>query len=709
MGRPQIRVGRVFSRREFMSFSALAAASLLAACGGGNLPSPVASTAPQSSALPGAPTAAAAASAAPSTAASTAPAPSAAASGASAAPVGSTQYKEAPILADRVKANTLPPVAQRLPKNPVVVKPVERIGKYGGTWRTSIINPADQVWIDRTTGYENLVRWDPEWKEIVPNVVESYQANATFTEFTFKIREGIRWSDGQPYTSDDVIFWWEDIALDKEVSPTGVPIYMKLGTKNPVVEKVDQYTFKVKYETPNGLFMTQLCTAGSNGFTRHPKHYLQQFHQKYNKTNLDQLVKDNNAQTWVQLFQAKGTAIPGTPNDARYFNKDLPLLHAWILTTNFASGGTRLVAERNPFYFKVDPEGNQLPYLDRVTYEIIADREAMVLKALNGEFDMQDRTIATLPNKPVFVENQQKGQYRFFETIGSGMNTCVITLNLTHNDPVKRQIFQNKDFRIGLSHAINRQEIIDVIYVSQGEPWQAAPRKEAPFFNEKLAKQYTEFDLVKANAALDKAFPQKNAQGLRLGPNGQPISFIVEVTADQTDRVDTLNLVKAMWQKVGVEMNVKPEDRALLYTRKDANEHDAVVWAGDGGLKDVLVEMRYYFPFTFESNFAQAWTAWYNPQGNSRVKAEEPPAEAKKQMELYEQLKATGDEAKQNEVVKQILNIAQEQFYCIGIALPPNGYGIVKNNFRNVPTKMFATGGPYQNPAPTNPCQYFIQ
>ncbi len=188
----------------------------------------------------------------------------------------------------------------------------------------------------------------------------------------------------------------------------------------------------------------------------------------------------------------------------------------------------------------------------------------MVLKATNGEIDMQDRHINTLNNKAVFTDNMQKGGYHFFETIPSNMNQAAITLNLTHKDPVK-QLFQNKDFRIGLSHAINRQEIIDVVFVSQGEPWQLAPRKETPWFNERLAKQYTEYDVKKANAHLDKVAPQKDGEGFRLGPDGKRISFTVEVTAGAPGAEAApaaLEPGPGPLAQGRIEMQVKNEDRA---------------------------------------------------------------------------------------------------------------------------------------------------
>lgn len=619
-------------------------------------------------------------------------------------PPASGNYKEAPQFAALVKDNKLPAVNQRLPEKPLVLKG-EQIGKYGGTWRTGLLGGQDTAWMTRTIGNENLVKWDVEWKQVIPNVAESFEASADATTFTFKLRKGMKWSDGKPYTADDIVFWYE-YNTNKELNPSGLPGWMKAQNKDGKVEKVDDYTVKFVFPAPNGLFLQRLATPDGQGAAGHPKHYCSQFHKDYNKTNLDQLVAEAKAENWVKLYQLKCTGVPGTPVGAEWNNSELPSIKGWILTTPYGAG-TRVVADRNPYYWKVDTEGNQLPYLDKVVYDIVQEGQVLVLKAANGEIDMMDRHIATNPNKPVFIDNQQKGNYSFFETVPSSMNEMIVALNLTHKDKTMREIFQNKDFRIGLSYAINRQEIIDLIYVSQGQPYQAGPRPTSPFYNEKLAKQYTEYSVAKANEHLDKALPKKDAQGFRLKPDGSRLSFNVEVTADQTARVDSLKLIQKYWAAVGVDMQIKSEDRSLLYTRKDANEHDAVVWGGDGGL-DVVLEPRWYFPYSFESNFAQAWTAYYNPGGNPRTAPEEPVPAAKKQQELYEQLKSTGDAAKQTEIMKQILDIAQQEFWVIGTVLPTNGYGIVKNNFKNVPKSM-PGAWLYPNPAPANPPLFFIQ
>jgi len=327
----------------------------------------------------------------------------------------------------------------------------------------------------------------------------------------------------------------------------------------------------------------------------------------------------------------------------------------------------------------------------------------LALKAAAGEIDMMDRHIATNANKPVFVDNMKKGDYSFFETIPSSMNVMVLSLNLTHKDKQLRAIFQDINFRIGLSYAINRKELIDVIWVGQGEPYQCAPRPTSPFYNEKLAKQYTEYDVKKANEYLDKVLPKKDANGMRLMPDGKPLSFTMEISNTSKEWSDAGPMIQKYWKAVGVDMIPKVEDRALLYTHKDANEFDALVWGGDGGL-DVILEPRWYFPYSTESQYGILWQYWWrkDPRG------EEPPEAPKKQMALYDQIQATGDAKKQEELMKQILQIAQEQFYCIGIALPTNGYGIVKNNFKNVP-KTMPGAWLYPNPGPSNPEQYFFE
>jgi peptide/nickel transport system substrate-binding protein len=693
----------VITRRRLLQLSVVMGTSALAAaCAAPGPPPPT--QAPAAAKPTSAPTTAPVA--APTTAA--APTQAAAAQPTVAAQVSAGRYQESPLFADLVKQGKLPAVEQRLPDKPVVVQPVEKTGTYGGDWRTALLGGQDTAWLVRTLGYEHLMRWDREWKRLVPNIAESVDTNADATQFTFKLRKGLKWSDGEPFTADDLTFWYDDVLTNTELNPGGIQYdWMQTGKDEPGrVTKSDDFTVVFKFAKPNGLFLSRLATPDGTAPTRYPRHYLQQFHKKYNP-NVQQLVTAAGAADWVALFRQKGDVVPGTPYDARWQNADLPTVLPWKVTTAYGSA-SRVVAERNPFYWKVDPDGRQLPYIDRVLYDVEQDKEVLTLKALNGEIDMMARHFNTLQNKPVFSDGMAKGQYHLFDAVPSSANTMIISLNLTHKDPVMRQMFQNKNFRIGLSHAINRKNIIDLVYLGQGEPVQVGPRPESPYYNEQLSHQYTEYDVDKANQLLDQAgFSKRDGDGFRLGPNGQRISFQVETTAGANpDWTDALKLVQDDWQKVGIDIQVKSEDRSLLYTRKNANDHDAVVWGGDGGL-EVTLETRWWFPSSNESNYAEAWFTWYNPGGNPQTAPEEPPEAVKRQMDLYTQVKATGDEQKQQELMKQLLQISVDQFYTIGISLPATGWGLVKNNFHNVPKSM-PDAWLYPTPAPSQPEQYFI-
>ena len=289
------------------------------------------------------------------------------------------------------------------------------------------------------------------------------------------------------------------------------------------------------------------------------------------------MIKDNKIDgDWIKLFQTKITAVPGTPVNGRWMNIDLPVISAWVLTS--PSGVQKpTTTARNPYYFKVDTEGNQLPYIDSIFFDYATDLNALALKAAAGEIDMMDRHINTNHNKPVFVDNMTKGNFSLFEEIPSSMNNMIISFNLTHKDKALRAVFQDINFRIGVSYAINRKELIDVVWVGQGEPYQCAPRPTSPYFNQTLAKQYTEFDVAKANAALDKALPKKGADGMRTLPDGKPLSIVWEISDTRADTVKAGPIVQKYLKAVGVDIQPKVEDRALMYTHKDANEFD-----GDG-------------------------------------------------------------------------------------------------------------------------------
>jgi peptide/nickel transport system substrate-binding protein len=374
------------------------------------------------------------------------------------------------------------------------------------------------------------------------------------------------------------------------------------------------------------------------------------------------------------------------------------------MVTTGADSAAHVIAERNPYYWKVDPEGQQLPYIDRMEYPIVESVEVLVLKAMSGEVDMMDRHIATPQTKAVFVDNMEQGDYRFFNVEFAFESPCVIALNLNHKDPELKRVFLEKDFRVALSHAINRQEIIDVIYVGSGQPRQPAPLDESPYYHEQLATQYLEYDLDRANQLLDDLGLERGPDGMRQRFDGQPLFFTVLVAAAFEPWGNIMELVTNYWKEVGVNAEYSVIERSLFYERKAAYEHDGGVWTGADGIA-VVMDPRWYMPFSDESIYGVAWADWWRSGG---TKGEEPPEAAKQQQALYDQLLVTADPEQQHQIMQQILDIGAEQFWALGITKYYAGYGIVKNNFRNVPETIWQWHIS-SSPAQTHPEQYYFE
>jgi len=333
-----------------------------------------------------------------------------------------------------------------------------------------------------------------------------------------------------------------------------------------------------------------------------------------------------------------------------------------------------------------------------------------VLKAMNGEIDFQERHISAPKNKAVMFDNQEAGEFHFYDLYPTTVNEFVIQFNMNTTDEALREVFRNKDFRIGMSYAINRQEIIDLVHIGQGQPWQASPRPESRFHHERLATQYTEYNPDLANEHLDKAgYTQRDAEGFRLGPNGERISFIMEIDVGRITYVDALELIKPQWEAVGVEMNVRTMERSLWEERcrgTNLEFHASGHRFGGGSGDAVILDARYYLPINNGSSmYAKAWSFWYNNREDPL--AEEPPAAVKRAMELYNQIGLTADDAEQVDLMMQVLDIAAEEFYCIGTVLEPNAFGIVTNRMRNVP-ELLPNSWIYPTPAPYNPSQFWV-
>jgi peptide/nickel transport system substrate-binding protein len=438
-----------------------------------------------------------------------------------------------------------------------------------------------------------------------------------------------------------------------------------------------------------------------------PRHYLEQFHPKYNTDNLDDLVAEAGLTTWVELFQTKYGSRQNS--GAGWTNPDLPVIYAWRITEPAGGDVARAVCEPNPYYWKVDTEGNQLPYIQRIEWEFLGDPEVLLLRTLNGEVEFMNYYANSLQNKAVLFENmgEDKGNFHFFDQIRDQSVTVAIDLNQNTQNEVLREVFQTKDFRVALSHAINRQEVIDTVFVGQGIPYQVAPKPQSEYYNETLATQYTEYDVAQANQILDDLYPDKDANGIRLGPDGNPIKFDLIVDATRFPAwVDVLELVEIYWEEVGIDMDIAGISGELLDERRQANDYDATAGWSDGGLATLLAP-GILVPNGSGSTWAPAWGVWYSG-GNFGGEPEEPPEGVKRQQELIDLINASADLEEQREMMNEILDIATEQFYRIGISLDMGQFGVVKNNYHNVPLAMPESWN-YPDPFPTNTSTYWIE
>lgn len=554
----------------------------------------------------------------------------------------------------------------------------------------------------RYQAYEPLVRFTPDWSGVEPNVAESYEVNDDSTVYTFHLRKGMKWSDGHPFTTEDIRFWYEDIFQDKDAAVTVGQSYWFSGDEPGALEIVDETTFKVVFAEPSGFFVQQMAWAQQDNMSRAPAHYLKQFHKKYN-ADADSLAKERGLESWIALFQREN----GLDQDNVFFqNSNRPTLNAWKFTSAPGEDTERAIAERNPYYFKVDTEGTQLPYFDRIVYQMVADPQVLLLKTLQGEVDMMDQYIATPTNKPVLFDARETGDFNFYTLKGTAANVMVFQLNLNHVDAVKNALFNSRDFRQALSIAIDRQALIDAVFVGQGAPAQPSIIKGDPLYNERLATQHTEYDPDAANALLDTLVPERDSAGYRLDSSGRRLTIIFEIDQVRTTFLDMFELAIPMFQDIGIDAQIRTMDRSLWETRvRNGREFDATAhqFGANAGIAAML-DARYFVPFSRNSIYAPGWALYFNDPENED--AVEPPADVQAQQALYKKLLTTGDSGQQQAIMAEILENAAEQFLVFGVSLPPDGYGVVKNDMVNTMAVMPNSFG-WPTPGPSRPEQFF--
>ncbi|HEY4201807.1 MAG TPA: ABC transporter substrate-binding protein [Devosiaceae bacterium] len=604
-----------------------------------------------------------------------------------------TATGQAPMLDELVKTGKLPPVADRVGPEPLVLTPVDGVRSYGGKLRAPLNGAGDFSHLRKFLGYDNLVSWDVMAQNVVPNLAKSWDISPDGKTYTFHLRKGVKWSDGEPFTSADIMFWYDDVMQNDQINPDLRQTSFMAGGK---IVAPDDETVQFVFEKPNAMLLYTLATVGPDMVAYFPAHYLKQFLPKYNP-DADKQAKAEGLSGWSLKFENMAYF---------YLNPERPVLFPWKVDRPLTDP-QEVTFVRNPYYWKIDDQGNQLPYIDEVDNEVIADTEVMLLKALNGEFDYIARYVNTLANKPVMVENEDRAGFTFFDIVEAAPTYATIDLNMTDQNPALAKFFSDKNVRIALSHGIDRQKIIDLVYAGQGEPYQVAPRPESEFYDESMAKQYTEYDPDLANKMLDEAgYDKRDGDGYRLGADGKPISWIMTVRNDRQPFLDLAPLLMEDWQALGLEVDFRAMEKTAYLNQRDNNQHDGIIEDGDGGMIDALIFPRAYAPIQSDGAWGTAWVMYYTKTGPDQ---KAPPPEFQKAVDLWDQMRTTGDTAKQKDLFRQLLAQSKDNFQSMGIALPIPAYGTHSKRLYNVPKQTIWNSSSFAFPGPSQPAEWSIK
>ena len=694
---------KLLSRREFLQLSALVTgATALAACAPQSPPSPGATQPPAAAAPAKAPAAAA-------------PAPTAAGAAALAAEpkIGSQlvgklegpeivrdptaipkSFKEAPRLAELVKAGKLPPVAERVSLEPMVIKPLHETGKYGGTWHRAFAGPGDGENGNRIVSTDKILFWDYAGTKRAPSVAKDWKVSDDGKTTTVYLRKGMKWSDGQPFSADDFMFWYEDIYQNKDLVPTPTP-ELSVNGKPGKMEKVDETTIVFKFDEPNYLFEDILAGStliGGGQAARQsnpayffgaytPAHYIKQFLPKYTPVDqLNQKAKAAGFDSWKSFLQNK--------LDWQQ-NVELPVLGPWKTTSPIST--PNWVLERNPYYWAVDTDGNQLPYIDKISMALAQDLEVLNLRAIAGEYDFQERHTEMI-KLPVFLQNQAKSNYKVhLDPALNGADCALHVVQCYTGDSEIAGWLSNKDFRHAISLGIDRDQLNETFWLGTGTPGSVAPAENSLYSpGPEYRTKWCTHDVKQANDLLDKlGLTQKDSEGYRQRKDGKGRLRIELATVGGQFIPFTQigEMIRDQWKSIGIQGDVKEMERTLAFTRSQNDELQIMLWANDGS------EMLYLFPRhalpvdPTEAHMGAAYAKWYASNGQSGKKPADP--EMLKAMDLFRSATGQKDQDRVN-TAKEIWKIIVEQEWSIGtVGQSPAfmGVRVVSNKMGNIPER----------------------
>lgn len=596
---------------------------------------------------------------------------------------------ESPLLRELVEAGELPPVAQRVGPEPVVMRGVEGVGNYGGTWVQTRNNRRNVGTFGSFYSGTHLVRWSPGGEPIVPHVAREVEVRNEGRDFIFHLRKGMRWSDGHPFTAADILYWYKQEVLDPSM-PVGVRNVLRHRGKLGKVEKIDDYTVAFRFEDPNGLFLRLMGTIVGADVTSTPAHYLRKYHPTEGEPELiEKAMRDRQTPTRRALYE----------DIKRWDNPEHPRL--WPFLFRSYKGTPPYVWVRNPYYFAVDPEGNQLPYMDRTLF-LLKTNDLQPMAAAGGEVSVGG---GRLEHYTLLMSQREEGGYTMRHlNSGDGSRAAIfpnLTKKRTRADPdaaQKEALMRQKEFRQALSLAINREAIIEVEFLGLTEPAQVGPGPDSAFFNEKLYRSFTDYDPQRANALLDSiGLTQRDAENYRTFPDGTGMTFNLSyITGSMVDGGMIQSIVED-WAEIGIRVLYKERGTRLYYMEREAMLHDFTLTTVTGEVFP-LINPKMYVP-EFGTYYAHAWGYWYARGGYYGVDlSDQPGAFAPPEdhplmdaIDRYDAIIQMDNIDDQIEAFQEVLDIAAENLWVINISSAPPMVRAVKKGFRNYPERAYRT------------------
>lgn len=600
--------------------------------------------------------------------------------------------KEAPQLAVLVREGKLPPIEQRVPEEPMVLKPLRAVGRYGGTWRRGFIGPGDVENGNRINASDKLLFWDHTGGTIVPSAAKSVTMSEDGKTYTVTLRRGMKWSDGAPFTADDFVFWFEDLYNDRNIVPTPIADMTVDGKPGRVV-KVDAATVQFQFDAPYFLFMDMLAgdtligggqsvrqAQGSTFGAYSPAHYLKQFLPKYSSEEaVNRRARERGFDNWVRLLHVmKDWSL----------NPELPTIGPW--RTVRPVNTPTWVMERNPFYWAVDTEGQQLPYIDQIIMTLAEDLEVLNLRAMAGSYDVQERHI-DIGKLPVIIQNQQRGNYKVHLDLAFNGGDTVLQVNQSfRSDPEVAKWLTNADFRRALSLGIDRDQLNETFWLGLGTPGSPVPADDSPYNpGPEWRKKWSTHDPAQANRMLDAiGLTRKDSDGFRLRTdNGQRLIIQMQAVKAFMPWPAQAEMIAQQWRRIGIFADARELERNLAMTRSRNNEHHIFLWT-NGGTELLYLFPRHAIPVDpTEAFMGPEFAVWYASGGTQGRKPDDPNL-----LKIFELYRSAGGqrEAERFKTAQEIWKILVDQQYGIGtVGQSPALMGVrmVSNRVENTPSR----------------------